>query len=182
MKRVRLLAVCAALALSGCASSYGTENLTGGYSEKPVSDTVWRVRFGGNGYTSAETVQTYWLYHCAEFTLSKGYDGFRLVTAVPLTENGLQSRWGEARLIKAHSGGGGGGGHVYTYSYGYAGGLVDKPWLQGDIELLKKPFTPVPGRSFEAAPLKALLEPYVTGPKCGGNVCPHVHSYLYTAP
>jgi hypothetical protein len=55
-----------------------------------------------------------------------------------------------------------------------------KPQLEGQIRLLKSPFTPQPGRVFDAANLQAFLGPYVTGAKCGGdNVCPHVHRYLY---
>jgi hypothetical protein len=57
---------------------------------------------------------------------------------------------------------------------------TDKPQLSGEIRLLKRPFTPEPGRVFDAAKLQAFLAPYVTGPKCGGdNVCPHVHRYLF---
>jgi hypothetical protein len=54
------------------------------------------------------------------------------------------------------------------------------PALEGDVRLLKRPFEPVAGRIFDAAKLKAALEPYVNGEKCSdGNVCPHVHRYLY---
>jgi hypothetical protein len=40
------------------------------------------------------------------------------------------------------------------------------------IRLLKRPFTPVPGRVFDAAELAARLDPIVHGGKCDGNVCP----------
>jgi hypothetical protein len=187
MKIATLLAVGAALTLGGCATTYSPESLTGGFSETAVSDTVLRVRFGGNGYTTAETVQTYWLYHCAELALAKGYDAFYIVTPINLTAIQALERAdaGQARVIRTRGGGGGGGhgggrgGRVYTYSYGYAGTMAYKPSLVGDIRLLKKPFTPIPGRLFDAAALKALLGPYVLGPKCNGNVCPHVHSYLF---
>jgi hypothetical protein len=189
MKLATMLAACAALTLAACATTYNPESLTGGFSETAVSDTVWRVRFGGNGYTTQETVQTYWLYHCAEVALSKGYDGFRLITPIKLSaiDALIDAGDGQAHIIRTHSSGGGGGSHgggrTYTYySYGASGAAMYKPALQGDIGLLKKPFTPVPGQVFDAAALKTLLEPYVTGPKCNGNVCPHVHSYLFLAP
>lgn len=180
------LASLALLALGGCASSYAPSSWTGGYSEREVGQDTWMVSFGGNGYTTEETVQTYWLYHCAEFALSKGYDGFRILSPIKLSA--VQALRGDGvQVIRVHGGGGGGGGHSsggrsgggYVATYGYAGAPVNKPAIDAEIQLLRRPLAPVPGRTFEAAALKALLEPYVTGPKCNGNVCPHVHSYLY---
>src|SRR6185295_14583278 len=51
------------------------------------------------------------------------------------------------------------------------------PRRLGIIRLLKAPFTPVPGKVFDAAALKAILEPLVTN-LCKGTVCPHDHNYL----
>jgi len=50
--------------------------------------------------------------------------------------------------------------------------------------LLKTPFETAPPKIFDAALLKAALDVYVRGTKCetnsrGGNVCPHVHDYLF---
>jgi len=46
------------------------------------------------------------------------------------------------------------------------------------IRLLKQPFKAAPPKVFDAAALKAALEPYVLGKKCdNGNVCPHDHDY-----
>ena len=170
--------------LSGCASTYTSSSFSGGYAETRISDTTWTIRYGGNGYTSVETVQTYWLYHCAEFALSKGYDGFSILTPIDLsaiTPLKPQSAGG-GRIIRVHGGGGGGHGGGVVVIYGYGGAQPFKPWLQGNIALLKNPVTPVPGRVFDAAALKALLGPHVLGDKCGGNVCPYVHTYLYPAP
>jgi hypothetical protein len=177
MRKAAILAFGAAfLLLVGCATSYAPESLTGGYSEARVSSNVWRITFDSNGYTSQETAQTYWLYHCAELTLREGYDGFRILTPMKLTE---VEKWlgnGQARLIRAHSSG---GHYVYVPIYTPSAGSVDKPSLAGEIMLLKAPIMADPGHAFDAHALQGLLEPHVLGAKCGGNVCPHVHTYLY---
>ena len=170
------LALAALLAVSACASTYGPDSLTGGFSETALSADSWRVRFGGNGYTTQETVQTYWLYHCAELTLAKGYDGFAIATQVNLSA--LHDLIGDRQsgFVQVHSGGGGGV-HVTTFAYSYTSAY--KPAMTGQIRMLKRPFVAIPGHVFDATALKTFLAPYVTGPKCDGNVCPHVHAYLY---
>jgi hypothetical protein len=171
MKRIAIL--CCALALlglSGCATDYGSQGLTGGYDQKQIEQGVWRVSFAGNGFTTAETVQTFWLYRCAEIALENGADGFEIISNIHLTA--LQLHPGEdARLIPVH-----GGGYVYIPMYMPD---VPKPSMVADIRLLKKPFTAVAPKSFDAAALKAALEPIVKGKLCdSGNVCPHEHAYL----
>jgi hypothetical protein len=71
--------------LTGCvATPYQPSGMTGGFLTEQVGGSVYRVAFGGNGLTSRETAQTYWLYRCAELTLEKGFDGFEILTPVPL--------------------------------------------------------------------------------------------------
>jgi hypothetical protein len=172
--RTLLRAALAAVALSGCATEYGPEKLTGGYSDKELQPGIWRIVFAGNGYTTAETVQTYWLYHVAQLSLSKGYDGFLILS--PLTLANLDRLQPDAApgggVIKVK---GGGGGYVATYSYSQ----MAKPLMRADVQFLHKPFTPIYSKLFDSADLKLKLQGYVEGAKCGGNVCPHVHSYLY---
>jgi hypothetical protein len=55
--------------------------------------------------------------------------------------------------------------------------------VEGEIRMLKTPFEFVPPRTFNAASLKAALDPHVNGAKCdtqmtSGNICPHAHDYL----
>ena len=164
----RLVAAALVAALAGaCASAYAPESLTGGYTDKELSPAVYWVSYAGNGYTTEETVQTYWLHHCAELTLSKGYDGFEIIDEeVRLTQAPPSLL---VRVAQRRDG-------VAEYN------RHNKPWLEGRIRFLKKPFKAAPGRVFDAAALKAYLDTYVNGPKCDGNVCPHVHSYLYPPP
>lgn len=162
-RRIALAALAGALA-SGCVSAYAPATLTGGYTDKALSPTSYWVSYAGNGYTTEETVQTYWLHHCAELTLAKGYDAFQLMDEdmkLTLAPPSLVTRVAQRRD------------NVDAYN------RYHKPSIEGRIGLLKKPFKPDPGRVFDARALKAFLDPYVNGPKCDGNVCPHTHSYLY---
>src|ERR1700730_10406328 len=74
------VALAAAVLLASCAAPYAPEGLTGGCDNKELRADVLRVRFDGNGYTSKETAQTYWLYRAAELTLEKGYAGFEILS------------------------------------------------------------------------------------------------------
>lgn len=167
LKRI-LLSLFFVTLLAGCASSYGSAGMTGGYTEKELEPGILRVVFGGNGYTNAETAQTFWLYRCAELALERGYDGFEILSPINLTSSTTGDSV-EALLWQAQ--------YVYVPMYMESS---PKPTLQADIRLIKKPFEVAPPRVFDAAALKAELEVYVKGQKCdNGNVCPHVHRYLY---
>jgi hypothetical protein len=171
--------VCASAGLTSCATNYGAMSMTGGYKDTELEPGIWRVGFYGNGYTTSESVQTYWLYHCAQLALEKGYDGFETVKLLKFSRT---ERFDRADIVRVRGGGGGhGGGHYVSGGY-YSYSLAPKPYIVQDIRLLRKPFTPVPGRSFDAAALRETLDPIVNGKKCSGNVCPHVHRYLYPVP
>ncbi|HWD28152.1 MAG TPA: hypothetical protein VG387_13360 [Rhizomicrobium sp.] len=191
--RHALLGAFAALALGACVTPYAPEGITGGYSETQVDDTTWQVTFAGNGNTTPETVQTFWLYRCAELTLDKGYDGFEVAPDVRLVHDIHPANDG-AVLIQVHGGGGGGGGHsgggghgggshggsrtyIYTPIYIYGG---NKPVLTARIHMIKKPFADSPPARFDALKLQQTLEPLVKENLCQGNVCPHPHTYLGT--
>lgn len=151
--------------VTGCATGYHDSTITGGHSVKEMEPGIWRVSFAGNGFTTAETVQTYWLYRAAELTLEKGFDGFVILSNIQLV--GVPSADPLLHLAK--------GG---TFIYIPAGPSVAKPFIEADIRLLKQPFEPAPPKQFDATALKTRLEVYVRGEKCGANVCPHVHHYL----
>ena len=142
--------------LQGCASSYQQMGFTGGFEEREIRAGVWGIAYAGNGFTSYETVQAYWLYRAAEFTLQKGYDGFEIISVMNLSSADTGRRLREVQY--------------YT-------NRDNKPTLYGEIRLLKKPVQADPPRIFNAAALKAALELRVKQ-LCGSNVCPHVHDYL----
>lgn len=159
-------------AVSGCATSYGptSKSLAGGYSVKHLEGEVYRVAFHGNGYTTRETVQTYWLYRCAELALEKNHDGFEIMSHISLTQTHSVEDFflGKNPVQKAQ---------VYFIPMDTA----PKPELTADIKLIKKPIVGVPPRVFDAAKLKEALEPYVMAEKkcSSGNVCEHVHKYIH---
>lgn len=172
-------ALLAASSLSGCMSTpYQPSGLTGGFSVLQIRDDVWRVRFGANGFTTRETAQTYWLYRAAELTLERGFDGFEVLSQIPFVRprDAMHDYAEESYFVRAASG--------PIYIPIYTGGQSDHPLIEGDIRLLKKPFEPSPPKVFDAAALKASLDGHVNGKKCdingtSGNVCPHVHDYLF---
>ena|SRR5690348_6043707 len=166
--RGAVLALTLASALAACATPYqpASGHLGGGYEEKQIGGAVWRVEFAGNPDTTHETAQTYWLYRCAELTIEQGFDGFEILSRVRLLERTDHS----VRLAASTP--------LFVPMPGGASGANNS--LRGDIRLLKKPFDPAPGYIYDARALKQTLAKYVTGEKCSrGNVCPHLHSYIY---
>lgn len=65
-----------AAALSGCATQYGGSGLTGGHTERAGPGKLQKVDFHGNGFISADLVQKYALYRCAELAKQKGKPHF----------------------------------------------------------------------------------------------------------
>ena len=160
--------------LAGCATPYqsriaGAFGVPGGYSETEVDHDIWRVTYTANVKATRETVQTYWLYRCAELSLQKGYDGFAIMTPVPLVHDTRHPELTHIQLAAGHT--------VFVPIYTGAGPPLQQ--MQASIIMMKQPFAPEPPKSFDARALKTALEPHVNGKKCGeGNVCPHEHTYL----
>jgi hypothetical protein len=74
-----ILAMAVALMLAGCATSYQSHGLMGGYSDTQIGPDMFRVSFGGNGYTSGERAQDFTLLRAAELTLQHGFRYFIIV-------------------------------------------------------------------------------------------------------
>lgn len=77
---VRTGLVAALMLLAGCATAYQHEKITGGYTNFPLEETTYRVRFKGNNYTSRDKVELFLLYRCAELTEQLGYNHFVLLS------------------------------------------------------------------------------------------------------
>ena len=76
MFRGAVLAACA-VALVSCASPYQENGFIGGYNVKDLGQDVYRISYSGNGYTTPETAQVYWLARAADFDSRKGLCLFR---------------------------------------------------------------------------------------------------------
>jgi hypothetical protein len=83
LRRMVLIGVAAAVA--GCATSYGSSGIGGGYDIVQLQEDIYRVTVSGNGFTTRETVSTYWYHRAAEFTLDKGYTGFQMLSRTILS-------------------------------------------------------------------------------------------------
>jgi hypothetical protein len=70
-----LMIAAIAASLASCATPYTEQGLIGGFDVKELRPDVYRVSFQGNGFTTRESVQVYWLYRCAQLALDKGLYG-----------------------------------------------------------------------------------------------------------
>lgn len=74
-----------AFALVGCAgrpftaTTYGPNNLLGGYSEKLIEPGVWRVTGSGNGIAQRGFGQNVALYRAAELVEGAGFSHFQVL-------------------------------------------------------------------------------------------------------
>jgi len=74
-----LLLLIIVLMLTGCATGYGPQGMTGGYKERKLDEGRYIVSFFGNGHTTEQLVWNFWLYRCAELTSQNGYDFFEIL-------------------------------------------------------------------------------------------------------
>nr|WP_116370714.1 hypothetical protein [Cupriavidus taiwanensis] len=69
------------VALTGCATAYQPEGLSGGFTETQIENNVFRVSFRGNGYTRAERAEDLVLLRSAELTMEHGFTHFVIIDA-----------------------------------------------------------------------------------------------------
>lgn len=65
--------------LVGCSSGYKPNGFTGGFSESRLDETVYRVSYQGNAYTSLEKASDFAMMRAAELTVRAGYDWFAVM-------------------------------------------------------------------------------------------------------
>jgi hypothetical protein len=73
---VKHFALLCFLALTGCATGYQPQSLTGGFSDYLTAPDEAVITFHGNGYTSAERVLQMAALRCADATIQHGYRYF----------------------------------------------------------------------------------------------------------
>ena len=76
MRSTILTILVGAMLLSGCATSYQSTGLSGGYSETKLAPDVVRVIFRGNGYTKIERAQDFALLRASELSIQAGFPYF----------------------------------------------------------------------------------------------------------
>ena len=70
-------AVLVVASLASCATGYQANGITGGYTEKKITDSAYVVSFGGNGFATKDRVYYFWMYRCAELTWKRVTRCFR---------------------------------------------------------------------------------------------------------
>lgn len=79
MLRSYFLTLLIFFALTGCATTYQLHGLSGGYSERQLSENAFQIRFNGNGYTSWDKAKDFALLRSAEVADMHGYRYFIIV-------------------------------------------------------------------------------------------------------
>jgi hypothetical protein len=186
-----------AVSLASCATPYADQGLLGGADVKELRPDVYRVKFQGNGYTSRESVQVYWLYRCAELAPEKGFSGFEILsdmqfvmqrpspeeparpvlsstiaslrTRIPVSpDEAAEAAWRSQGSLASRSA------EPVRMARGggmvffYGGGAaIPMPSIEGDVHFLTTPVESAPPRIFNAKALRDQLEPIVKADKCG---------------
>ena len=73
------LAIIFILMVTGCATTYQSKGLTGGYSDTQLDKDVFRINFRGNAYTSGERAQDFVLLRASELTLENNFKYFAII-------------------------------------------------------------------------------------------------------
>jgi hypothetical protein len=74
--KAAIAAACLSVLLTACVTAYQPNGATGGYTDRRIDDETYYVKFQGNGNTSRELVQRYFLFRCAELTEQSGFKYF----------------------------------------------------------------------------------------------------------
>ncbi|KQR78708.1 hypothetical protein ASG35_09970 [Burkholderia sp. Leaf177] len=72
------------VSLAGCQTPYQQKGFTGGFSDRVIDKQTVHVEFSGNGLTSREKVERYFLYRCAEVTDQAGYRYFVVLPKIAM--------------------------------------------------------------------------------------------------
>jgi cell division septation protein DedD len=76
--RVGFILLSAAL-FAGCTTAYQPDGISGGYSDRTLTNNTVQVSFRGNRFTQPDTLHSYLLRRCAEVTMQDGFHYFVLV-------------------------------------------------------------------------------------------------------
>ncbi|EJG0889455.1 hypothetical protein HJ078_22605 [Vibrio parahaemolyticus] len=86
MKKIIALAI--VVALSGCATAYQPQGLSGGFSSTQLDNNVFAITFKGNAFTSRETANDFALLRSAEISLENGCKYFVILDGQQYSQTG----------------------------------------------------------------------------------------------
>jgi hypothetical protein len=69
-----------AMALTGCGTQYGQLGVTGGFTDKMISENTGVVVVSGNAFASTGKIESILMLRAAEMTLQSGHQRFSLLT------------------------------------------------------------------------------------------------------
>jgi hypothetical protein len=189
MKRQLYCALLMVLTLAGCATSttYREDNFAnrlvsgaGGFDDMRIGDGIYVVTFSANDTTTRTTMQTYWLYRCAELALANGYDGFEVSDDVRLSahDDSRSETLAIARfysdLLTVR-----GTGIIFVPSFTYMVPPVPLSRISGQVRFVKGSAPTNPPTYFDARALKSTLAAVMAAPRCDrDNICEHEKHYL----
>ncbi len=135
----RLVIVLTALVLTGCATTYQRQGLTGGYSETQLGENIFQVSFRGNGYTSRERASDFSLLRSAEVALERGFRYFVIVESEKDTKTSTYTTPTQSYTTgSAHAYGSYAHGSATTTTYGGQTYIITKPRATNTILCFKK--------------------------------------------
>ncbi len=138
---IQICVVTATIFISGCATSYQSTGLTGGFSETQLAPDVFRVNFRGNGYTSGERAQDFALLRAADLCSQHNFAYFAVLNENSSTSTSAVTTPGYAYTT----------GSVYAYgnSATYSGQTYYSP---GQTHLIHRPRAGLMIRGFQTKP------------------------------
>jgi len=164
MKKLIYLLVMVIL-ISGCATGYQREGLTGGYADMKIQDDIFKVGFRGNGYCGSERAANFALLRCAEVALENGYNYFVIIDEKSLSQTSSYTTPVTAQTY--------GNANVYgnsNYAHGsysgttyYSGGqtyFFDKPSTVNTIKCFKEKPENIPTIVYDAKQIRDNLKKY----------------------
>ncbi len=77
--RMLILIVLSMAVLYGCATAYQPKGITGGYSDRQVSEDEFVIEFDGNGHTTQGRAAEFALMRCADICLQHRFGYFKIV-------------------------------------------------------------------------------------------------------
>lgn len=180
MKKI-ILCASLLLLLAGCATNYREDSFfnrlmigPGGFREMNLGSDTFNIEFRGNEFTSRTTMQTYWLYRCAEVAIVNGYDGFD-VQGIELVDRGRIESTEPANffvdVMPAK--------YVYIPIYTPSGPSAPMSAIGGLVKMIRGEIPGEAPRFFNAKQLKADLDVVLKQPRCDKeNICEHQKTYL----
>lgn len=145
--------------VSGCATGYQRQGLTGGYTDTKIQDDIFKVNFRGNSYCGLDRAENFALLRCAEVVLENGYKYFVIVDEKSLTRTGSYTTPVTAQTYgTANVYGGSGYAHgSYSGTTHYSGGQTyafHKPGTSYTIKCFKEKPTDVAVLVYDSEQIK----------------------------